>query len=69
MKDNINRRDRAIVEEGENYARIKLEIHNIKQTLEKRKKLLDEEKSHNKQQEDRNKDTEKRINEQRANNK
>jgi len=30
VKENISRRDRAIVDEGENFARIKIEINNNK---------------------------------------
>jgi hypothetical protein len=42
-------------------ARIKLEIFNVSQTLDQRKKLLDEEKSANKRKDEENKVTERAI--------
>lgn len=57
------------MEEGDQLARIKLEIFNVSQTLDQRKKLLEEEKLGNKRKEEENKVTERAIIDQRTQNK
>lgn len=48
VSENIARRDQAIIEEGENFAAIKMKIKENQRELEKRKKYLAEEKAQNK---------------------
>lgn len=48
MTEIISRRDAAIREEGENFARIKMEIKSNKDALEERKRILKESRDENK---------------------
>jgi hypothetical protein len=40
VTENISRRDEAIREDGENFAKIKMEINSNRDTLEERKRYL-----------------------------
>ena len=69
VSENIARRDQAIIEEGENFAAIKMKIKENQRELEKRKKYLQEEQGQNKNLEMQIGANERRIVEERTENK